>query len=207
MKRRFLLATATVLILVCMLIAASCTRKALQSESDVTGPLEVSEVSVEKVANNGPPAEMPQETVQAESVRSEPGPIEPIAAAVPIEPAEPAEPTVALESIHFSFDSAELSEHARRILTNQADYLRTHPAVTILVEGHCDERGTDAYNLSLGQRRAETVKNYLVKLGISADRMNTVSFGERRPLSSGKDKAAWAKNRRAQFVINDDGRT
>jgi len=106
------------------------------------------------------------------------------------------------QGIHFAFDSAALSDQARQILDGQAGYLRTNPDVTVTVEGHCDERGTEAYNLKLGQQRAEAVKNFMVDRGVSADRLSIVSFGEDRPVASGQNEASWAKNRRAQFVIN-----
>ena len=85
---------------------------------------------------------------------------------------------------------------------SKAEYLRANLGVTVTVEGHCDERGTDAYNKALGDRRAESVKNFLVSLGISANRLNTVSYGEERPIAIGQNEASWAKNRRTQFVIN-----
>jgi peptidoglycan-associated lipoprotein len=106
------------------------------------------------------------------------------------------------ENIHFAFDSAVISDQGRQILVGKAGYLRTNPDVTVTVEGHCDERGTEAYNLKLGQQRAEAVKNFMVHQGISADRLDTVSFGEGRPIASGQNEASWTKNRRAQFVIN-----
>ena len=106
------------------------------------------------------------------------------------------------ETNHFAFDSSVLSDQARQILNSKADYLRTNPGVTVTVEGHCDERGPDTYNAALGERRAESVKNFLVGLGISADTLNTVSYGEKRPIAMGKTENSWAKNRRAQFVIN-----
>jgi len=115
---------------------------------------------------------------------------------------EAAEKAFVNEIIHFSFDSALLSDQAQQILNHKADYLRTNSGVTVTVEGHCDERGTDAYNIALGERRAESVKNFLVDLGISTNRLNTVSYGEERPIAMGQDEASWAKNRRAQFVIN-----
>jgi len=80
--------------------------------------------------------------------------------------------------------------------------LRTHSEIMITVEGHCDERGTDAYNIALGERRAEAVKNFLVDLGISANRLNTISYGEERPIVLGQNESSWAKNRRAQLVNN-----
>jgi peptidoglycan-associated lipoprotein len=72
----------------------------------------------------------------------------------------------------------------------------------VTVEGHCDERGTEAYNIALGERRAESVKNFLVDMGISANRLKTISYGEERPIAMGQDEASWAKNRRAQFMVN-----
>ncbi|MGE5189199.1 MAG: peptidoglycan-associated lipoprotein Pal [Gemmatimonadota bacterium] len=106
------------------------------------------------------------------------------------------------EHIRFGFDSSLLSEEARQILRGKAEYLRTNPDVTATVEGHCDDRGTNAYNMALGGRRAESVKGYLVALGIGAGRLSTVSYGEERPVASGHDEASWARNRRAQLMIN-----
>jgi peptidoglycan-associated lipoprotein len=106
------------------------------------------------------------------------------------------------ENIHFAFNSSVLTEQARQILEEKAKYLRTNPGIAVTVEGHCDERGTDAYNVALGQRRAESTKNFLAFLGISADRLNAISYGEERPIAVGQNEASWAKNRRAQFMIN-----
>jgi peptidoglycan-associated lipoprotein len=106
------------------------------------------------------------------------------------------------ENIHFAFDSFVLSDQGRQILNNKADYLRANPDITITVEGHCDDRGTGAYNIALGERRAESVTVFLVNLGIDTNRLNTVSYGEEQPIAMGKDEAFWAENRRAQFAIN-----
>ena len=106
------------------------------------------------------------------------------------------------KDIYFAFDSSILSDKSRQILNSKADYLRAYPGVNVTVEGHCDERGTDAYNMALGGRRAQSVKKFLVNLGISTDRLNTVSYGEARPIALGHDEASWAKNRRVQFIIN-----
>ena len=88
------------------------------------------------------------------------------------------------------------------MLKKKAEYLRTNPGARVAVEGHCDERGKDRYNLALGERRAESVKNFLMNMGISASRLNTISYGEKRPIDMGQNEASWAKNRRAQFVLN-----
>jgi peptidoglycan-associated lipoprotein len=106
------------------------------------------------------------------------------------------------EPVHFAFDSASLSDQARQSLNDMADYLHSNPDKTIIVEGHCDNRGTDAYNIALGERRAESVKVYLSGLGIDTRRLETISYGEERPIAVGNDETSWAENRRAQFVIN-----
>ncbi len=103
--------------------------------------------------------------------------------------------------VHFSYDSAVLDDMAQNILKDKAEWLRNNPESKALIEGHCDERGTVAYNLALGDRRAESAKRFLVSLGIDPSRLSTVSFGEERPIDTGMGEAAWAKNRRAQFVI------
>ena len=105
------------------------------------------------------------------------------------------------EDIYFEFDKAILTTEAREMLTKNGKWLRINPDVVITIEGHCDERGTNEYNLALGDRRAENVRTFLVDLGISRSRMSTVSYGEERPADRGKGEAAWARNRRAHFLI------
>jgi peptidoglycan-associated lipoprotein len=105
------------------------------------------------------------------------------------------------EDVQFEFDSAKLSMEAQDILRRKAEWLKENPRAKIIIEGHCDERGTNEYNLALGDRRAFSSKSFLVDLGIAASRLTTVSYGEERPLDSRADEDAWAKNRRAHFVI------
>ena len=103
--------------------------------------------------------------------------------------------------IYFGYDTAELSAEARAALDANAAVLKKYPAWTVTIEGHCDERGTAEYNLALGERRAAAAQAYLVALGIPASRVKTVSYGKEFPFDPGHDEAAWAKNRRAHFVI------
>jgi len=105
------------------------------------------------------------------------------------------------QNIHFEFDSAQLSSMAKQLIEEKAEWLGANSGVAVIVEGHCDERGTTDYNIALGERRAIVVKNYLVNLGISGSRLTTVSFGEEKPLDPAANEAAYRKNRRAQFVI------
>ena len=105
------------------------------------------------------------------------------------------------EDIRFDFDSAVLLTTAEELLKQKAEWLRANSGVAAIVEGHCDERGTNQYNLALGDRRAGTVRTYLINLGIGASRLTTISYGEEQPADSGHDENAWKKNRRARFVI------
>ena len=106
-----------------------------------------------------------------------------------------------LKPAFFEYDSSELTADAQRALNDNAGLLKQYPAWTVTVEGHCDERGTAEYNLALGERRAVTARAYLVSLGVSADRLRTVSYGKEFPFDPGHDETAYAKNRRAHFVI------
>ena len=101
----------------------------------------------------------------------------------------------------FDYDSAELSAEARAALDANAEVLKRYATWTVTVEGHCDERGTAEYNLALGERRAAAAQSYLVSLGVPAARVRTVSYGKEFPFDPGHEEAAWAKNRRAHFVI------
>lgn len=105
------------------------------------------------------------------------------------------------QNIHFEYDSAELTDMAKALLREKADWLKENPEQSIIIEGHCDERGTTEYNLALGERRAAAAKQYLQDFGVGAFRMTTVSYGEERPLDPGQNEAAYSKNRRAQFVL------
>jgi len=104
--------------------------------------------------------------------------------------------------VYFGYDRYDLSAGARAGLQAQAAWLQTHGAVKITVEGHCDERGTREYNLALGDRRANSVKNYLVALGVDPSRIHTVSYGKERPAVTGTGESSWAKNRRGYTRVN-----
>jgi len=107
-----------------------------------------------------------------------------------------------LQRIHFDFDRSDLTEEAKQILVNNAGLLRAAPQVNVLIEGHTDERGSDEYNLALGERRAISARNFLVSLGVAADRLRIISYGEEMPIALERNEEAWAKNRRAEFKIS-----
>ncbi|MGE5413478.1 MAG: peptidoglycan-associated lipoprotein Pal [Syntrophomonadaceae bacterium] len=106
-----------------------------------------------------------------------------------------------LTDAYFDFDQSDLREDARSTLSTDAQWLKKHPSVQVLIEGHCDERGTAAYNLALGDRRANAAKEYLVSLGIDASRIRTISYGKERPFCTESNESCWQKNRRAHLVI------
>jgi len=101
----------------------------------------------------------------------------------------------------YEYDSSTLTDQARDALQSSASWLKGYPQYGLLVEGHCDERGTEQYNLALGDRRAAAARDYLVSLGIDASRIRTISYGEERPFDTGTTEAAYAKNRRAHLVL------
>jgi peptidoglycan-associated lipoprotein len=120
--------------------------------------------------------------------------------------AEPSEPTMdelfrrSVFDAYFDFNKADIRSDARDALGKTADFFRNYPQVRVTIEGHCDERGSTEYNLALGDRRASAVKQYLVSLGISADRLNTVSFGKEKPFCMQSTEACYQQNRRGHFV-------
>lgn len=161
------------------------------------------------VARPIPPPPAPTETAPAQP----PAPPAPVQ-----EPTIPPEPAVTeadlnardldalnkespFQPVFFGFDSSEIDSGGQAALNANAALLKKYQNWTITIEGHCDERGTAEYNLALGERRALAARNYLVSLGISADRVRTISYGKEFPFDPGHDESAWAKNRRAHFVV------
>ena len=159
------------------------------------------------------PAPPPPTTASSATAPRPPAPPEPVAepTVVPPEPVpSDAISSASLDDLnrnsplkpaYFLYDSAELEAPAQAALTENAAVLKRYPSWTVTIEGHCDERGTPEYNLALGERRAVAARTYLVSLGIPADRLRTVSYGKEFPFDSGHDDPAYAKNRRAHFVI------
>jgi peptidoglycan-associated lipoprotein len=127
-----------------------------------------------------------------------------------IEPAKAAETPVAIaqaasgfETVYFDFDKADLRQDARNVLSKNAEtMLKSKSAAKVKIEGHCDERGSAEYNLALGERRAKSVMQYMLTLGVQPERLSIVSYGKEKPAVQGNDEAAWGKNRRAEFVLD-----
>ena len=185
MKKNVWMAIALIMILPVMSFTASCTHKVVQTQ-----PVSTIDTEVQKASDRAFEESNQAERLKEDRLRAE------------ISTRESAKAVFVSENIHFALDSYVLSDQARKILISKANYLRTNQDIMITIEGHCDDRGTDAYNIALGERRAESVKNFFVDLGFNANRLNTVSYGEERPIAMGQNEVFWAKNRRAQFVLN-----
>lgn len=169
----------TALILVAMLLAAGCASKTVSEQEFGPRPAD-SAVAATDVSRQPVPLGVESQPVQSGPVADH--------------------RTVAgLERVHFAYNQFTLEEAARTILEQNAVYLRSNPGLKVVIEGHCDERGSDEYNLALGERRAMAAKNYLVSLGIAAERLSTISYGEEQPLVKAATEEGWAQNRRAEF--------
>jgi len=106
-----------------------------------------------------------------------------------------------LQRVYFEFDKYFIKDDMKPVLQKNADWLMKYKTIEIIIEGHCDERGTEEYNIALGEKRAESAKSYLTSLGVAANRIKIVSFGKSRPLVNGVDEATWYQNRRSEFII------
>jgi len=179
MRNRMWIALALVLVVPAMLFTASCAKKAV-------GPTTTTEKKMTDEAAKKAEEEAARQRALEEQRLKE---------------ARQAREEFVNELIHFAFDSSALDATAQDILKKKAAYLQAHPDVKIVIEGHCDERGTIEYNLALGERRAQAARAFLENMGIASDRLAIISYGEERPLDLGHNEAAWAKNRRDQFVI------
>ncbi|MGD8834499.1 MAG: peptidoglycan-associated lipoprotein Pal [Desulfobacteraceae bacterium] len=193
MRKNIWLVLALVLILPAMLFTVSCAKKAVEAEPEET-PMETVEPQEDTAA-----AEAAAAAAAAEQARLE---AERLKAEEEERAMMAAKMAFTDEDVYFEFDSASLLPEAQDLLSQKAAYILSMPGGSITIEGHCDERGTDAYNMALGERRAEAAKAFLVNLGVNPSQVTTISYGEENPADPGKSEAAWAKNRRAHFVQN-----
>lgn len=209
MKRAFRWSIAVPLALAAALAVTGCAEKQVRQEGQVTPkpgvgapetatrPSPVYRAPVRETPMVTPPAETPvvSEAAPVQTAAAEPAPQQPVVGAGLSQAT-----TTGLQRIHFEYDQSTISAEAREIVAQNAQYLTANPGVRVRVEGHCDERGTTEYNLALGERRAKAAFQYLMDLGVDPNRMTTVSYGEEVPLDPAGTDAAWAKNRRAEFV-------
>jgi len=191
---------AVLVVSVAALVAVGCAKKQTVKSEGTTG-------AQGAASSTAPGAATGEEAAKG-------APAVPATAAPPESPASASSPAAAapgvavteeklsqFDDVRFGFDKSEVKEDGRRICQVVADYLKKNSAAKMLIEGHCDERGTSEYNMALGERRATAVTTYLVSLGVSKEAVSTVSFGKEKPLDPGHNEEAWAKNRRAHFVL------
>ena len=177
--------------------------------ADEPGRIVLERVRPREAVATAPPAATPPPAATAPAARAEvaavpDGPAEPVPATPPASRPAPREfaSSDALKLIHFAFGGSNLESSEILLMDANVRWLQANPTVLVIVEGHCDERGTAEYNLALGERRARTVRDYFVEHGVAADRITLVSYGEERPSCTEESEACWRENRRAAFVIN-----
>ena len=182
-----------------LVFSAGCAMKRAQEEKVVTPPPSQTQPLVPVVEAPSPIAAVApvitDEAVVEEAVAPAPAELQPLES-----PSAELRPTAGLQSVPFEYDQHLLTATAQDILAANAAILKAQGRLRVTLAGYCDERGADQYNIALGERRAEAVRNYLLTLGISAGRLEAVSYGEEKPLDPGHDESAWAKNRRVEFV-------
>lgn len=183
MKKSLSVVRFLVVVAVLSLLAMGCAKKPVVEEAGLQQPTQVV-------------VQQPVQAVQESSVTDVAAATEDAAAAARRAAAS------GLQRIHFDFDKSDLTEEAKSILVNNAGLLRAAPQVNVLIEGHTDERGSDEYNLALGERRAIAARNFLVSLGVAADRLRVISYGEEMPMAPERNEAAWTLNRRAEFKVD-----
>ncbi len=191
------------IVILCLgLIMAGCPKKTVvKEEPSVTKSEEASRLEAERAAREAKEKESARiKEEEAKKEREKEFEKSLVAKKTPGIEGEVFESTL-LKDIHFDFDKYDIRPGDTEILKENAALLMKYPNVKIQIEGHCDERGTIEYNLALGERRANSTKKYLISIGISTDRISTISYGKEKPLDPDHNEEAWAKNRRAHTVI------
>jgi len=191
MRKKLWINVIMLLIIPGFLFTVSCTKKTVTSDTDVTQPVADKDLKAKEAAEKARQEELArQRALEEERLKEEAAKI------------EAARNQFVMEDIFFDFDSFAILPEAQDILSSKAEWLQSNPDISVTIEGHCDERGTIEYNLALGDRRAQSAKDFLINLGIAESRLNTISYGEERPVVPDSNEDAWAKNRRAHFVTN-----
>ncbi|MGB5748820.1 MAG: peptidoglycan-associated lipoprotein Pal [Desulfobacterales bacterium] len=182
---------ALALIVLAIFSFAACTKSKISSQPSTT-------TSAEEEARKRAEEEARQKALREENLREE-GLSEQQAQ----ERMESEKSMFENDDIYFEFDSIRLTPEAQEVLSQKAAWLRKNLGARVTIEGHCDDRGTNEYNLALGEGRAQSARAFLMDLGVKESRLNTISYGEERPIDRGQTEESWARNRRAHFVIEE----
>ncbi len=200
MKKKLLLCLSLLLVIPGLLIVSSCAKKTVkvdlsaQTQEDEAAKLAAEKAKQEEIArqNLARQQETAKQRALAEKRRQEETAKRQIIAARNL---------FMNENVYFDFDKSDLKPEAQEVLKRKAEWLRNNPGESIIVEGHCDERGTNNYNLALGDRRAQSAQNFLIDLGIAESRLTRISYGEEHPADPRHNSEAWSQNRRDHFVL------
>ena len=183
MRKKLWIILALAFIIPGLLFTASCAKKAVKDDAASAQQAEDEKAMAEKARQ--------EELARQQAIEEE-----------RLKEAQEARDMFLNDDIHFEFDSSTLTSEAQLLLKKKAEWLQNNPEAMSTIEGHCDDRGTNEYNLALGDSRATSAKTFLVDLGIPASRLTTISYGEERPADLGKNEESWSKNRRCHFTIN-----
>ena len=192
MRKKLWIILALVFIIPGLLFTVSCAKKVVKDDASLAQQAEdEAAMKAKEAAEKARQEELArQRAIEEERLKDEAGLI------------QTARDMFLNDDIYFEFDSSTLTTEAQLILKKKAEWLQNNPEAMSTIEGHCDDRGTNEYNIALGDRRATSAKTFLVDLGISASRLTTISYGEERPVDLEKNEDAWAKNRRCRFTTN-----
>ncbi|WP_298437432.1 peptidoglycan-associated lipoprotein Pal [Geobacter sp.] len=178
------------------LLMAGCAKQEMVKKDEGIAPAQAKAAPQQAAAKQEP---------QNVAVKEQPVRQEPVKETAPQQAATDASSLAALkaelQTIYFDFDASTLTDAARSSLARNAEVLKKNATAKIQIAGNCDERGSDEYNLALGEKRAQAAKKYLVTMGVAAERLTTISYGKEKPADAGHDEAAWAKNRRDDFDV------
>lgn len=221
MQKKFWMSLALLLVIPALLLTVSCAKKTVRSEASVSEmPKTETPVTSEAVKTEAAKAKedaeaaararaeelerqrkLEEESLKAQQLRDAQMEEARRQAEYDKKWEEAKKKVFQTELVLFDFDSSVLTPTAQELLTRKGQWLKENSKGSVIIEGHCDERGSNEYNLALGWRRAEAAKAFLVDLGVAATRMSTISYGEERPFAKGRNEAAWSQNRRAHFVL------
>ena len=196
MKKSIWVVLALLLVIPGLLFTASCGKKSLKADIET-----MKDKTKEAPA---PPPPPPPAPAPAPVVQKAPEPVKISEEEIRAREKAAAMQVLMNEDVYFDYDSAALTPAAQEILKKKAVSLNKYSNVSMTIEGHCDERGTNEYNLALGERRAESAKKFLVDLGLASSRFTTISFGEEKPKATGQYEASWAENRRTDIIYSSD---
>ena len=194
MRNKLWIFVALLLVMPGLLMTVSCAKKAVKTDAEVTmAPAEDTAALEAERARRRAEEEAARRQAEMDSQR--------LAEEARQKELASARSLFVNEHIYFDFDKSDLTPSAVSVLKRKASWLSYNTGVSVVIQGHCDERGTTEYNLALGERRAQSAKAFLMDMGVASSRLQTISYGEERPVDPGHDEAAWEKNRRAQFVV------